>query len=174
MHIKILRVQGMHHALQKGVCFCVCMTVFAQWQVTTGTVSSRAIKAQGTLRQRKDKQHRHPGMFCGQPNKNKSLYAHGRISITLQRRVAIIMLRGHQPHRYQDCTSKTQNPTSTKCTHPLVSVYPTEFTWLHTRHGWNFWSCSGFTKEKAVILMLSSLQFSFIDNTDISDVQLVC
>lgn len=48
------------------------------------------LQAQGTLRQRKDKQYHHPGTFCGRPNKNKSLYAHGRIIIARWRRVAII------------------------------------------------------------------------------------
>lgn len=68
----------------------------AQWQSTTGTASFRAIKAQGSLRQWKDKQHHHPGMFCGQLRKNKSLYAHGRIIVTRRWCEAIIMLQGLQ------------------------------------------------------------------------------
>ena len=125
--------------------------------MTTGTVSSRPIKAQGTLRQRKDKQRRHPGMFCGQPNKNKSLYAHGRIIIARRRCVAIIMPRGAT--NLLDTSTipqETQIPTCTKFTHPLVSVYPTDFTQLHTHHGRHVGSRLGFSNEIAAILMLSS------------------
>ncbi len=148
----------MQLAWQRGVCVCVC--AFAQWEVTTGTVSSRAIKAQETLRQRKDQQQRHPGTFCGQPNKNKSLYAHGRIIIARRRAC------GH--HYAKGATSlsdtstipqKTLIPTCTKFTHPLVSVYPTDFTQLHTHHGWHFWSRFGFTNEIATILMRSPSNF---------------
>lgn len=98
MYIDVLRMRGKQFARQRGMCVCVCAhgCAFAQWRATTGTVSSRAIKARGTLRQRKDKQRCHPGTFCGQPNKNKSLYAHGRIIIARRWCVAIIMPRGPQ------------------------------------------------------------------------------
>lgn len=141
--------------LRKGcVCMCVCWCVhgcaFVQWQVTTGTVSSRPIKAQGTLRQRKDKQRRHPGMFCGQPNKNKSLYAHGRIIIARRRCVAIIMPRGAT--NLLDTSAipqETQIPTCTKFT-PLFLHNYTPTTEGHVG------SWFGFSNEIAAILMLSS------------------
>lgn len=91
---RIVRMDIKSESNTARACVCVHGCACAQWQVTKGTVSSRAIKAQGTLRQRKDKQRHHLGRFCGQPNKNKSLYAHGRIIIARQRRVAIIMPRG--------------------------------------------------------------------------------
>lgn len=123
--------------LNKVVCVFVWVhgCTIAPWQVTTGTASSRAIKAQGTLRQWKDKQHSHPGMLCGQLRKNKSLYAHGRIIITRQWCVAIIMLRGLQTS-YQHYTPEDSDFHMHKFAHPLVSVYPIDFTQLHTRHGW--------------------------------------
>lgn len=90
-------------------------------EVTTGTASSRAGGARGTLRQWKDKQHHRPGMFRGQLHENKSLYAHGRIITAWRGCVcarAIITRRGGLR------TSETAAPLRRRLGFPLARRLP--------------------------------------------------
>lgn len=87
--IRRMDIKGERKARARG-CF------FPLWQVTTRTVSSRAIKAPGGLKDSgKINSVVTSRCFAASPKKNKSLYAHGGIFIARRRRrVAIIMPRG--------------------------------------------------------------------------------
>lgn len=141
--------------LEKGVCVHVCVLVCARLCLCAVTSDNRnckfqAHKSPGDFKTAEDKQRRHPGMFCGQPNKNKSLYAHGRIIIARRQCVAIIMPRGAT--NLLDTSAipqETQIPTCTKFT-PLFLHNYTPTTEGHVG------SWFGFSNEIAAILMLSS------------------
>lgn len=100
-------------------------------KVTTGTGSSRASQAQGTLRQRKDKQQHHPGTLRGRRQRNKSLYAHGRIIIARRWCVCHHYATGRAAN-LRHSRSIRQIPTCMTSAHPLASIYPIDFARSHT------------------------------------------
>lgn len=104
-------------------------------KVTTGTAGSRSTKAQGMLREWKDKQHRHPGMFHGQLQKNEAIYEHAGLSSHQWWCVAVIMLQGLQTTEISVLNpQQAQIPTSKKSAHPFASIYPTDLIQVHQ---WN-------------------------------------
>lgn len=88
--------------------------------------------------QQRDKQPHHPGTFCGQPNKSKSLQARDRIHVARRWHTAIIT-----PLRYPRCSSEKSHMRT------LLSTL-TYLTQLHTQHGRR---CFGSAAEIAAILM---------------------